>query len=220
MLDVLIIDDDEFHATLVAEMLRANGLQVDTLSSPLKFEQVIAEKKPKSILLDIEMPDINGFDLLKKIRESHSTLQLPVIMITGAEGQGPVIKSLQLGANDFLQKPIHSEIALARVKTQLELRNLNRQTIINNELETVNNMIVTYNHEINNPLCVVLGMSQLCVQALEEDPVDLDAIKAHLEQIVKSGNKVSEITEKIKSIGKNGSLDKLNYDKSAKYYKL
>src|SRR5207302_11400206 len=71
------------------------------------------------VLLDIEMPDVTGLDALQTLRESYSPIELPIIMVTAKNQSDDIVKALDMGANDYLTKPIDFPVALARIGTQL-----------------------------------------------------------------------------------------------------
>src|SRR3989440_9607084 len=71
------------------------------------------------VLLDIEMPEISGLDALKTLREAYSPIELPVIMVTAKNQSEDIVKALDMGANDYLTKPIDFPVAVARIGTQL-----------------------------------------------------------------------------------------------------
>ena len=79
----------------------------------------IREEEIDLVLLDIEMPDVTGLDALVAIRQVYSTVRLPVIMVTARHESEDVVKALELGANDYLTKPVDFPVALARVRTHL-----------------------------------------------------------------------------------------------------
>jgi len=84
--------------------------------------ELVAEGGIALVLLDIVMPDIDGFEVLTRLRQQHTTTELPVIMVTGDDGRDQVIKAFQKGANDYVTKPVDVDIAMARIDTQMQLR--------------------------------------------------------------------------------------------------
>ena len=84
--------------------------------------QLIAAGSFDTILLDIKMPDMSGLDVLRTIRSEHSPDCLPVIMVTGNNKNSDIVEALELGANDYVSKPVAFAVALARVKAQVERR--------------------------------------------------------------------------------------------------
>src|SRR5207248_10498753 len=84
-----------------------------------ELEKRIPQEQFDLLLLDIEMPDVSGLQALATIRKTYSPIQLPVIMVTARNQSDDVVKALELGANDYLTKPIDFPVALARISTQL-----------------------------------------------------------------------------------------------------
>jgi diguanylate cyclase (GGDEF)-like protein/PAS domain S-box-containing protein len=116
---LLIVDDNEMNRDMLARRLTRNGYLVDIAESAKQLMHHIKHNRVDLILLDIEMPDISGLDALKTLRESYSPIQLPVIMVTAKNQTEDVVKALNLGANDYVTKPVDLPVALARIGTQL-----------------------------------------------------------------------------------------------------
>ena len=74
------------------------------------------------VLLDVEMPEMNGLEVLKRIRQRYSASELPVVMVTGKSRSEEIVDALELGANDYVTKPLDFPVVLARIRTQLALR--------------------------------------------------------------------------------------------------
>ena len=79
----------------------------------------IKETEFDLVLLDIEMPGVSGLDALVAIRKTYSPIQLPVIMVTARSHSEDIVNGLELGANDYITKPVDFPVALARIHTQL-----------------------------------------------------------------------------------------------------
>jgi diguanylate cyclase (GGDEF)-like protein/PAS domain S-box-containing protein len=116
---LLIVDDNEMNRDMLARRLTRNGYLVDIAESAKQLMHHIKHNRVDLILLDIEMPDVSGLDALKTLRESYSPIQLPVIMVTAKNQSEDVVKALNLGANDYVTKPVDLPVALARIGTQL-----------------------------------------------------------------------------------------------------
>ncbi|MBU1108416.1 MAG: response regulator [Candidatus Riflebacteria bacterium] len=118
---ILIVDDAPLSLKMAAEILGNKGYRLalaDGGASALRF---IDENRPDLILLDIIMPEIDGFAICEKLKSSSNTAAIPVIFLTGRAGNGDVTKSYQLGGADYLVKPFNSAEMLVKVKTHLEL---------------------------------------------------------------------------------------------------
>lgn len=154
MVKVAIIDDEPMVSNLLATRLRGRNFEVALESNPLNAIEFIKEQAPDILLLDVEMPGKNGLEVLADIRTTYSSFEMPVIMVTSHDDSEMIVRALGSGANDYITKPVTMEVAVARIETQLKLSALHLEGVKRKQLETVTAMIVTYNHEINNPLMV------------------------------------------------------------------
>ena len=116
---VLVVDDNENNREILARRLTRNGYSVCVADSARALLDRIRDEAVDLVLLDIEMPDITGLDALVEIRRTYSAVRLPVIMVTARNESEDIVKGLELGANDYLTKPVDFPVALARVRTHL-----------------------------------------------------------------------------------------------------
>ena len=135
---VLVVDDNEVNRLLLASMLQRHGFLTDTAENG---EDALAKLKHHTfdlILLDIMMPIMNGIVALEYIRQDHALDTVPVIMISAMSDTNDIVRALELGANDYLTKPIDMQIAMARVKTQITMKQLmdERKRTMNRMKET------------------------------------------------------------------------------------
>ena len=103
---VLAVDDDFVVSTAVSALLRARGLRVTTLNDPLRFWEVLEETQPDLLVLDLEMPGLNGIDLCKAVRADRRFGQLPVVFVTSHSDEALVQRIFEAGADDYVAKPI------------------------------------------------------------------------------------------------------------------
>src|SRR5437016_6221033 len=116
---LLIVDDNEMNRDMLARRLSRSGYVVDLAENARQLMQRVKENGLDLVLLDIEMPEVSGFDALKALRKDYSPSQLPIIMVTARNQREDIIRALNLGANDYLTKPIDFPAALARIGSQL-----------------------------------------------------------------------------------------------------
>lgn len=121
---ILVVDDTPANIQLLVDALTLEGYQVLQADSGVRALAAVAARPPDLILLDIRMPEMDGFEVYRRLQEQPEIRDIPVVFIS-ATGEGPErLKGLKLGAVDFITKPFRREELLARVHTHLELRRL------------------------------------------------------------------------------------------------
>ncbi|MDF2176708.1 diguanylate cyclase [Aliiglaciecola sp. CAU 1673] len=117
---VLIIDDEKANLKVLSEILREEVDIVLAANGPQGIRKA-TEYLPDLILLDVVMPQMDGFEVIAKLKQHQATSAIPVIFITALGDSRHEEKGLLLGARDYIQKPFHSTIVLARIRLHLEL---------------------------------------------------------------------------------------------------
>jgi sigma-B regulation protein RsbU (phosphoserine phosphatase) len=128
---ILVVDDDAASRHLLARTLEAAGYQCVVASGGEETLERVRARPPSLLLLDYDLPDLDGTAVLKKLRADPSPeiAQIPVIMLTGHGGEESEVLCLEAGADDFVTKPIHSAVLKARIETQLRLRSMREQVV-------------------------------------------------------------------------------------------
>jgi diguanylate cyclase (GGDEF)-like protein/PAS domain S-box-containing protein len=116
---LLIVDDNEMNRDMLARRLSRKGYVIGLAASARELLSRVKEEGIDLVLLDIEMPDVTGLDALQALRGAYSPIELPIIMVTAKNQSDDIVKALEMGANDYLTKPIDFPVALARIGTQL-----------------------------------------------------------------------------------------------------
>ena len=119
---ILVVDDDAVNLGLLNEVLRPHFRVRVARSGAAALRAVDTEPRPDLILLDVMMPEMDGYGTLARLRESPANRDIPVIFVTAMDSSEDEKHGLELGAVDYLAKPITPAIVLARVRTQLEAR--------------------------------------------------------------------------------------------------
>jgi pilus assembly protein CpaE len=116
---ILIIDDDLDTLRLVGLMLQRQGYQISAATNGQQGLEKAFEEDPDLILLDVMMPDMDGYEVTRRLRQNPSTLQTPILMFTAKTQLDDKVVGFEVGANDYLTKPTHPSELQARVKTLL-----------------------------------------------------------------------------------------------------
>src|SRR5882724_10435252 len=116
---LLIVDDNEMNRDMLARRLARKGYAIGLAENAKDLLERVKQDAVDLVLLDIEMPQISGLDALKALREHYSQAELPIIMVTAKNQSDDIVTALDLGANDYLTKPIDFPVAVARIGTQL-----------------------------------------------------------------------------------------------------
>jgi len=126
---ILVVDDDPLSRRLLRHSLSSAGYSCRECASGTEALQIVRDEKQSLVLLDFDMPELNGADVLEKLRadDDASIAQIPTIMLTGHGGEESEVRCLEAGANDFVTKPINFSVLTARIETQLRLRDMRRQ---------------------------------------------------------------------------------------------
>lgn len=119
---VVVVDDDMSNLTIAGNVLSKNNMRVTALQSGQAFLDFMKDNEPDLILMDVKMPEMDGFETLARFRELNGgSFKTPVIFLTADEGEDTETKGLALGAMDFIRKPIVPDTLILRVKHTLEL---------------------------------------------------------------------------------------------------
>ncbi len=119
--NVLAVDDIPINLLLVQKMLARFNFTLRTASGGQQALDSVAECKPDLILLDLMMPNIDGFEVIKRLRENPETADIRIVILSALNSNEDVVKGFNAGANDFIMKPIIMEKLLSCVITQLQV---------------------------------------------------------------------------------------------------
>ena len=148
---ILIVDDTEANIDILVETLGQEYEVSVALSGPEALES-ISEEVPELILLDVMMPEMDGYEVCRRLKTDERTADVPVIFITALSEAADEAKGLELGAIDYITKPINPAIVKARVKNHLELREAAR---LKEDVERI------MRHDLKSPLTAVISLPQL-----------------------------------------------------------
>jgi CheY-like chemotaxis protein len=116
---LLVVDDYDMNRDALSRRLRRCGYEVDEAEGGRRALEMIKQHRFDLVLLDVMMPEVDGFQVLKEVRSAYSATQLPVIMVTAQDASAEVVAAFRLGANDHISKPIDFDVTLARIEALL-----------------------------------------------------------------------------------------------------
>lgn len=122
---ILVVDDNEVNCDLLTRRLARKDFATESACDGFKALEWLANNHCDLVLLDIMMPGMSGIEVLKKVRETRNGTELPIIMATAKDTREDIVDALNLGANDYVTKPLDFQVVLARVNTQLEMKRAN-----------------------------------------------------------------------------------------------
>jgi two-component system, sensor histidine kinase and response regulator len=186
---ILVVDDHEANRVLIQEALEGEGYTVIEAEEGFSGYKAAVNQQPDIILLDIMMPEVDGYKVCSQLKKHPSTKDIPVIFITGMDKLEDVLKGFSLGAVDYVKKPVKIAEVLARVKTQLKLRRLEKEKIEAAEAklksahwESIKAISEGIAHNFNNILAAVMGNLQY-IQPLMNDKDGKEAVEDSLESM-------------------------------------
>jgi diguanylate cyclase (GGDEF)-like protein len=119
---LLLVDDDAMNRDALARRLSRSGYKTLTAESGVAALRMIRDNRIDAVLLDVMMPGLSGLDTLRELRQVRSVADLPVIMVTAKDESDDIVEALDLGANDYVTKPIDFAVALARIRAHVSTR--------------------------------------------------------------------------------------------------
>jgi len=118
---VLAVDDIPMNLLLISKILSRLNITISTAANGREALESIAKNKPSLVLLDLMMPEIDGYEVLRRLRENPDTKDLRVVILSALNSNEDIVKGFNMGANDFITKPIILEKLTSCVITQLQL---------------------------------------------------------------------------------------------------
>ena len=147
---ILVVDDTPQNIQVLGNILYNKGYNVAIASSGAGALQSVKNKTPDLILLDIQMPEMDGFEVCVILKSQFETKEIPVIFLTASTETENILKGFEVGAIDFITKPFNSAELLARISTHIELKKSKEKIEFENvKIETLNTKLQSTNNKLN-----------------------------------------------------------------------
>lgn len=119
---ILIVDDEPNIASMLADVLTDAGYDIDTADNGRDALDAVHRDPPDLMLLDVQMPVLDGFEVASRLKADPATASIPIIMLSAMQGRGARVVGLESGAEEYLSKPVDRAELLARIRNLLSLR--------------------------------------------------------------------------------------------------
>lgn len=212
---ILIVDDQPENISIMIEALQASYDLMAATDGETALERANGETRPDLILLDVLMPGMNGHDVCRFLKAEDATRDIPVIFVTALDKPDDEAKGLELGAVDYITKPISPPVVEARVRAHLQVTQARRVLLHQNEtlenrvrekaadvirmqqerVEGLNNFANAVAHQIRNPVMSIGGMAGLLVKKADVGTPMAEYAQAVYENSVRLENLVNVISE-------------------------
>ena len=130
---ILVVDDNEFNVHLMEILLLKENYQVIKAKSGAEALKKVESETPDLILLDIMMPEMNGYEVMAKLKADDRYKEIPIVLLTAVSNPDDIVKGFKLGADDYVTKPFSKEELIIRINHQISLIAAKRQITKQNE---------------------------------------------------------------------------------------
>jgi signal transduction histidine kinase len=197
---ILLVDDTEANLRVLGPLLRAEGWSVAAATRGAQALKLIAQRRPDLVLLDVMMPEMDGFEVCRLLRADPATRDLPVLFITALTDEESIVRGFRDGAQDYIAKPFRQAELVARVRTHLALRHATRRaeiqaadlTRLNADKDRFFSIIA---HDLRSPLAGLLGLSEaLAAHLADFTPQE---VAESVEDMAKSSRNLYQLLENL-----------------------
>ncbi|HET91950.1 MAG TPA: hybrid sensor histidine kinase/response regulator [Chloroflexi bacterium] len=196
--DILVIDDTAHVRLLLSQMLVAQGHEVRVAESGAQALEMTVAAVPDLILLDIMMPEMDGYEVCRRLKENPLTGNIPIIFISALDQTADKIKAFTVGGVDYVTKPFQPKEVLARVATHLSMRALQKQLAVqleqlqarNEELDAFSRAVA---RDLKVPLTSIIGFADMLRTI--HTTMDGEQVEESLRAIASNGRKMNKIID-------------------------
>lgn len=190
---ILIADDNPDNVELLRKRLGSQGYETVAAYDGEEALAAVLRESPDLMILDIMMPKMDGYEVLRRLKQEEEYRDLPVILLTAKKEIPDKIKGLDIGANDYITKPFNPQELLARVKSLLTLREEQQRKAKDERLTALDQMVEGVAHEIRNPVTAIGGFARRLYDRLPPNTPE----KQYAEIIVNESKRLEQMVRQI-----------------------
>lgn len=216
---ILIVDDTEPNVRLLAHVVKKEGYEVMAAFSGKDALALIDKRKPDIILLDVMMPDMDGFEVCRKLKKQHEYKDIPVIFLSALSETDSKVQGFNVGGVDYITKPFQREEVLARIDLHVKLRKL--QAELNSKIEQLkqreaslqklneekDELMRIVGHDFRNPVTGIMGLAGFLKENL--GAIDKEQHESMLGIIKGSGQKLLDLVNGLLNKDQEASISEL-----------
>ncbi|HJV64944.1 MAG TPA: response regulator [Geomonas sp.] len=203
MKKILAVEDGKVSQAQLLDILEGK-YQVTVEENGASAMAIALETAPDLILLDVNLPGMNGYDICRELKGDSRTREIPVIFLTGCDTGAEKVKGFESGADDYIVKPFYAEELLARVSLHLALRRGKQLAVELERLKLLREMAVAVSHELNNPLTAILW--HLHAVSRELDGGNENA-RAHLSELKVEFDKIRQVVARLAAASRDAKTE-------------
>ena len=190
---ILAIEDSRVAQTQLQDILGEKYRLIIKEDGPTGVSAALSAP-PDLILLDINLPGLNGYDICRLLKPDRRTAEVPIIFLTSLDTGREKVQGFEAGADDYIVKPFYPGELLARIHLHLASRRERQMTVELERMKLLREMSIAISHEFNNPMTTVFGLLHL---ATKELPEGNDAVKGYLAEARGELEKIREILSRL-----------------------
>ncbi|MBM4289461.1 MAG: response regulator [Deltaproteobacteria bacterium] len=190
---ILIADDNPDNVELLRKRLNSQGYDTVAAFDGEEALQVVMKENPDLLILDIMMPKLDGYEVLRHLKQQEEYRNLPVIMLTAKKEIPDKLKGLDIGADDYVTKPFNPQELLARVRSLLSLREEQERKAQDERLTALDQMVEGVAHEIRNPVTAIGGFARRLYERLPTGTPE----KQYAEVILNESRRLEQMVKQI-----------------------
>lgn len=200
---VLVVDDVPTNVMLVQAILKKEGYTLLTTDSGVKALRIAQEKRPNLILLDIMMPEMDGYEVLQHLKSNPDTNNIPVIIMSALSDMQSIVKGYQLGATEYVTKPFQREELVKRVAHRYELFSIKRiKQELESTIESRDKLYSVIAHDLRSPLGSLKMMNNAILMMVDRSQIS-DEVYEMLQMMNKTSEDIFQLLDNLLKWAKN-----------------